>query len=115
MRLPAIANAEDYGTFNKGNTLFEKAAALIIAGRGFEAGNMTRPPDGSLPVVLNDTGYAVKFFPAIFHDEFERERDALTCLSRLNGAAPPLLSSGEFGGWDHIVMGRLPGESLKAL
>lgn len=115
MRFPTVASAEEYATFSKENTLFEKAAEDILASLGLETGNRTRPSNGSLPVVLTDTGYSVKFYPAIFRNAFELERDALIFLSRLESAAPPLLSSGEYGGWHHIVMGRLQGESLKAL
>ncbi|SFA92745.1 hygromycin-B 7''-O-kinase [Amycolatopsis marina] len=77
---------------------------------------LKRFPDGSLPVYELGSDLVLKLYPPEDLDELRVEAAALRAVQgRLPIATPDVVDTGATGGWGYLLMGRLPGESLKSV
>jgi hygromycin-B 7''-O-kinase len=112
--LPDSKTYEQFDAIDKRADVFTEAAQTVLNASNIKFEKMSFPTNGSLPVVLIDSAFAIKFFPPIELKAFENEVKALDFLAP-HGLSPKKYQQGEIEGWTYILMSQMPGQSLKDL
>lgn len=113
--LPNIATAEAFDAFGNKEPVFLEATKEILSKLNLNGSVLSFPDSGSLPVVIVDDQFVVKYFPQVFKEAFLNELKALEYLGSNGLACPKVMSAGELSSWNYIFMNKLPGQSLKQL
>ncbi|MEV5608974.1 aminoglycoside phosphotransferase family protein [Streptomyces sp. NPDC052225] len=112
--LPEVTSDEEWARVVRDEALLRPGLLDLCRRLGLPDAAPVRFADGSVPVYAVDDAHVLKLFPPASAADGVREARVLERLhGRLPVATPELLASGTCeNGWRHVLMGRLPGESL---
>jgi hygromycin-B 7''-O-kinase len=110
---PLADTEERFAAVVRDEALLRPGVDALCAHLGV-SGDVERFADGSLPVYAIGDEHVLKLFPAVHLDEVAVESGVLAAVhGALPVPTPEVRAAGEFGGWGHVLMRRLHGESLE--
>jgi len=105
---------EKYRIMKDKNCYWEGKIKKIASNEKLEYNNLTRFTYGGNIVFSVDGKLVIKLFPAYVNDEFIKEKAVLEHLNQqhLSVEIPKIHSTGQFEGWNYIIMTELKGTLL---
>ncbi|SDY83378.1 hygromycin-B 7''-O-kinase [Amycolatopsis xylanica] len=114
MVFPAAGTEAEFDALTRESLLPPVRELLGKLGHGGE--DVVPFEDGSLPVYAVGDKLVLKLFPPVHLGELPTESGVLRAVhGRLPIPTPAVESAGEHDGWGHVLMERLPGETLSAV
>lgn len=109
--LPEVSDFESYESLFKQNQIWLPVMRQLCQQHGLPASELQRCPTGSA-IVYRCAGRILKLFAPLWPEEFQRERLGLNSCQGLNIPVPELHDSGQYEGWNYLIIQALPGISL---
>jgi len=105
---------EKYRVMRQKNCFWEGKISKIATLENIKFEKLTRFTFGGNIVYSIDGKLVVKLFPSYVNDEFVQEKKVLEHLNRqkLSVEIPKLITTGQFEGWNYIIMSELKGTLL---
>jgi hygromycin-B 7''-O-kinase len=111
--LPVVATDAQFATVRRDEARLRPGVLALCRRLGHGDVEVTRFPDGSLPVYAVGDRYVLKLYPPTCREHWEVEDRVLRTIDgRLPVPTPRVEESGQFGDWRYVMMTRLRGEPL---
>jgi hygromycin-B 7''-O-kinase len=111
--LPSIETVEHYLALRGDHARLQRGVTALCDRLGLRGVDVVRFADGSLPVYAVGEQLVLKLYPPVFQDSYQVERCVLQAIDRrLPIPTPGVEHTGQFEGWDYILMERLHGQPL---
>jgi hygromycin-B 7''-O-kinase len=112
--LPAVHTDRERDAVIGDETIIRAAVADLAARHGLAGRELSRYPEGSVPVYAVGDQHVIKLHPPAAAEAALTEAHVLEFLQgKLPVATPSLHAHGDYGnGWRFILMSQLPGEDL---
>ncbi|MBF2054070.1 MAG: aminoglycoside 3'-phosphotransferase/choline kinase family protein [Candidatus Sericytochromatia bacterium] len=109
--LPEISDFKTYESLFKQDEIWLPVMQQLCRQHGLPASELQRCTLGSA-IVYRCAGRILKLFAPLWPEEFQRERLGLASCQALSIPVPRLFESGQYEGWDYLIIQALPGVSL---
>ncbi|MCO6008659.1 aminoglycoside 3'-phosphotransferase/choline kinase family protein [Actinoallomurus purpureus] len=111
--LPAAATEAQFATVRRDEARLRPGVLALCRRLGRSGADVTRFPDGSLPVYAVGDRLVLKLYPPIARERGQIEERVLRTIDgRLPVPTPRVEEAGGFGTWRYLLMTRLRGEPL---
>ncbi|GAA4636035.1 aminoglycoside 3'-phosphotransferase/choline kinase family protein [Actinoallomurus vinaceus] len=111
--LPVVGTEAQFAAVRRDEGRLRPGVLALCRRLGRRDVEVTRFPDGSLPVYAVGDRYVLKLYPPIDQERWKTEDRVLRTIDgRLPVPTPRVEESGEFGDWRYVLMTRLRGEPL---
>ncbi|MCD6291262.1 MAG: aminoglycoside 3'-phosphotransferase/choline kinase family protein [Anaerolineae bacterium] len=113
MRMPDVETLEEYRAIYHREDVWRPIIEKICNRHELLDGPCTRGPDGTHIIYMVGRSYVVKLFVPLFQQDFVAERLVGKYLEgKLGIATPMIVAEGEIGGWNYLIMTRVPGRPV---